>query len=144
MTTIGRCLCGAIRYEFDGEPLDMIRCHCESCRRQTSSPIATFVLVPKASLRFTQGIPKDFLSSPDVRRSFCANCGSPIDYRTERRPDVVDLFAGTLADPTALAVSSHVHASEQLPWFEVFDDLPRYGQTRREAAPIRHGPRGAR
>ena len=82
MTTTGRCLCGAIHYEYDSKPLDAIHCHCDSCRRQTSSPVATFVLVPKTALRFTRGQPKEFASSPGVRRSFCGECGSPIAYQT--------------------------------------------------------------
>jgi hypothetical protein len=141
MTTSGRCLCGAIRYEYQGEPLEAIHCHCDSCRRQRSSPVATFVMVPKAALRFTCGQPKEFASSPGVRRSFCGDCGSPIAYRTERRPDIVDLFAGSLAEPAMVSPSCHVYAEEQLPWFEVLDDLPRYAHTRREAPPIRRGPR---
>jgi hypothetical protein len=143
MTTTGRCLCGAIQYEYDGEPLDVIHCHCDSCRRQTSSPVATFVMVPRTALRFTCGQAKEFASSPGVRRSFCGECGSPVAYRTERRPDVVDLFAGTLAEPASVSPSCHVYAEEQLPWFEVFDDLPRYAQTRSGTAPLRHGPRNA-
>ena len=39
----GRCLCGDIRYEYRGAPLKILHCHCESCRRHTSSPVATFV-----------------------------------------------------------------------------------------------------
>jgi hypothetical protein len=143
MTTTGRCLCGAIHYEYEGEPLDAVHCHCDSCRRQTSSPVATFVMVPKTALRFTRGQPKEFTSSPGVRRSFCGECGSPIAYRTERRPDVVDLFAGTLAYPASVAPSCHLYVEGQLPWFEVLDDLPRYTQTRREATPIRRGPRAS-
>ena len=53
--TTGRCLCGAIRYEYYGEPTLITHCHCESCRRQTSSPMTTFIIVPKAALRFTPG-----------------------------------------------------------------------------------------
>jgi hypothetical protein len=86
MKTTGHCLCGAIQYEYDGEPLDVIHCHCDSCRRQTSSSVATFVMVPKTALRLTHGQPKEFASSPGVRRSFCGECGSPIAYRTDRRP----------------------------------------------------------
>jgi hypothetical protein len=143
MSATGRCLCGAIQYEYDGDPLEAIHCHCESCRRQTSSPVATFVMVPKAALRFTRGQPNEFASSPGVRRSFCGDCGSPIAYRTERRPDIVDLFAGTLVDHASVAPSCHVYAAERLPWFEVLDDLPRYAQTRGGATPMRHGPRPA-
>jgi hypothetical protein len=141
VTTSGRCLCGAIRYEYQGEPQAVVHCHCESCRRQTSSAVATFVIVPKSALRFTRGQPTEFTSSPGVQRSFCGECGSPIAYRSARRPDVVDLFAGTLADPTAVSPSCHVYTEEQLPWFEVLDDLPRYARLRHGTTPTRHGPR---
>jgi hypothetical protein len=137
----GRCLCGAIRYECAGGPILVAHCHCESCRRQTSSPVTTFILVPRPTLRFTQGQPKEFASSPGVWRSFCANCGSPIYYRTDRRPDDVDLYALTLDDPAGVTPQCHVHSAEQLPWFEVHDDLPRYATTPRDGASLRRGPR---
>ena len=70
MKTTGHCLCGAIQYEYDGEPLEAVHCHCDSCRRQTSSAVATFVMVPQTALRVTHGQPKEFASSPGVRRSF--------------------------------------------------------------------------
>ncbi len=141
MTTTGRCLCGAIHYEYDGDPTLVVHCHCESCRRQTSSPVATFVIVPRAAVRFTRGQPKEFASSPGVRRSFCGTCGSPIYYRTERRPEVIDLFAGTLEDMAVLEPQCHVHAVEQLPWFEMVDELPRYPGSRWGDPPLRTGPR---
>jgi hypothetical protein len=122
--TTGHCLCGAIQYEYDGEPTLVVHCHCESCRRQTASPVATFVIVPKTALR-----------------SFCAECGSPMYYRTERRPDVIDLYLGTLSEPGAIMPQCHVHAVDQLPWFEVLDDLPRYPGSRWADGPIRTGPR---
>jgi hypothetical protein len=62
-------------------------------------------------------------------------------YRTERRPDVIDLYLGTLSEPEAIAPQCHVHAVEQLPWFEVLDDLPRYPGSRWAEGPIRTGPR---
>jgi hypothetical protein len=136
----GRCLCGAIRYECTGEPILTVHCHCESCRRQTSSPMTTFILVPGTTVRFTQGQPKEFASSPGVWRSFCADCGAPIYYRTDRRPDVIDLYALTLDDAAGIAVECHVHSAEQLPWFEVLDDLPRYSGSSRGDAPLRIGP----
>jgi hypothetical protein len=137
----GRCLCQAIQYTYTGEPTLVVHCHCESCRRQTSAPIATFVLVPKAALQFTRGQPKEFASSQGVWRSFCGDCGSPVYYRTDRRPDIIDLFAGTLTDPAKLVPQAHVHAVEQLPWLEVLDELPRYPRSRWGEPPIHYGPR---
>jgi hypothetical protein len=139
--TTGRCLCGAIRYEYEGEAVLVTHCHCESCRRQTSSPLTTFIILPKAALRFTHGRPKEFASSPGVARSFCGDCGSPIYYRVEDRPNAIDLYACTLDDPSNLAPQCHVHAVEQLPWFEVADGLPRYPGSSRGDPPLRHGAR---
>ena len=43
----GHCLCGAIEYQFDEQPNWVAHCHCESCRRATSSPMTTWVSVPR-------------------------------------------------------------------------------------------------
>ena len=140
-TVRGRCLCGDIRYEYRGDPIVTLHCHCESCRRHTSSPVATFVCVAKSSFRLLRGTPTVYPSSPGVRRTHCARCGSPIAYESDRHPEQIDLYAGTLDDPAAVAPTCHVHAAEQLPWFEMPDALPRYERGRRGATPVRHGPR---
>ena len=137
----GRCLCRTITFEVAASPLTVVYCHCESCRRSTSSPVTTFLIVRKADFAYTGGQPKAFASSPGVTRSFCDRCGSPLAYETTGRPDHIDLYVCSLDDPASVAPLAHVHAQEQLPWFEILDDRPRYLQTPREAGPIRHGPR---
>lgn len=139
-TVRGRCLCGDIRYEYRGDPVATVHCHCESCRRHTSAPIATFVCVAKASFRFISGTPTVYVSSPGVRRSHCGRCGSPIAYESGRHPEQIHLYAGTLDDPAAAAPTFHVHVAEQLPWFDTLDDLPRYEGFRRGNTPVRYGP----
>ena len=140
--TTGRCLCGDIRYEFTGAPAWVMHCHCDSCRRHTSSPVATFFCVDRGALRFTAGRPAEYASSPGVRRSFCGRCGSPIAYEADRVPDEVHLYAGTLTDAAGVVPQGHVHAEEQLPWFEVLDDLPRWQRAARGGEPpVRRGPR---
>jgi hypothetical protein len=137
----GRCLCGDIRYEYWGAPVEILHCHCESCRRHTSCPITTFVCVAKGAFRFTAGTPTTYASSPGVRRTHCGRCGSPIAYASDRHPDQIDLYVGTLDEPAAAQPTCHVHAAEQLPWFETTDALPRYERERRGATPVRYGPR---
>jgi hypothetical protein len=140
--TTGRCLCGAVTYEFDGAPMWVIHCHCDSCRRHTSSAVASFFCVPRAALRFTGVAPQVYQSSPGVRRSFCGRCGSPIAYEADRIPDEVHLYHGTLSDPAALPATAHAHAEEQLPWLEVLDDAPRWaGGGTLPRSLLRHGPR---
>jgi hypothetical protein len=139
--TTGRCLCGAIEYAVTGRPDRVFHCHCESCRRHVSSPVATFVCVFRESFRFTKGTPRIYRSSPGVRRGFCPDCGSPIAYEADRIPTEVHLYHGTLSDPDSIQPTAHVHVAEQIDWFELEDELPRYEEGMRGASPVRFGPR---
>ena len=77
----GRCLCGDIRYEYRGTPTNSSYCHCDSCRRHVSGPVAAFVCVRRETFRFTQGAPVAYASSARVTRTHCGRCGSPIASR---------------------------------------------------------------
>ncbi len=138
--TKGRCLCGGIRYEFEGKPDWVAYCHCESCRRHTSSAVAMFVGVKVSQFRYLEGTPAAYESSQDVWRYFCPTCGSPMAYTRDKEfPGEVHLYLGTLEDPTMLVPTGHVHTGEQLPWFEVKDELPRFNKRAKGASPVRHG-----
>lgn len=125
-TTRGRCLCGAVRYEYDGPRLWSAYCHCESCRRNTASPVTAFFGVPRAAFRFSGKAPKVYRSSPGVRRSFCADCGTPVAYESDAFPGEIHLYAAGLEDPGDYRPQNHVHCAERLAWFDVKDDLPRH------------------
>jgi hypothetical protein len=125
-TTRGRCLCGDVTYEYDGAANWRAYCHCESCRRNTSSPVAAFFGVSRGAFRFTGKPPAVYHSSPGVRRLFCGRCGSPMAYETDRRPGEIDLYAASLNDPEAYRPEAHTHAAERLSWFDVRDELPRH------------------
>lgn len=129
----GRCLCGDVRYTVSQPPLWVGHCHCESCRRNTGSAVATFVGVAVDAFTTTLGTRSFYESSPGVRRSFCARCGTPLAYESDRFPGEVHLFLGTLDDPNQLRPQFHVHCAERIPWFEIHDTLPRYPGSTLEA-----------
>lgn len=124
--TRGRCLCGEVTYEFRGPENWRAHCHCESCRRNTSSPFTTFFGVPRDAFRFTGATPKVFHSSPGVRRLFCANCGSPMAYDADKFPGEIHLYAASLEDSAGFRPQAHVHWAEKVPWVELADDLPKH------------------
>jgi hypothetical protein len=125
-TKSGHCLCGKVTYEFSGPENWRAYCHCDSCRRSTSSPVTAFFGVPRQAFRFTGKPPLVYESSPGVRRLFCSDCGSPMAYDADRYGDEIHLYAASLDDPTDYQPQGHVHCAERLPWFDVKDDLPRY------------------
>ncbi len=42
MTFLGGCLCGAVRYQADGEPFRIGICHCADCRKESGSSFTSF------------------------------------------------------------------------------------------------------
>jgi hypothetical protein len=138
----GHCLCKAVTFQCDAPPNWTCYCHCESCRRAASSPVAAWTSVPRAQLTFTGKAPTYYMSSPGVRRGFCNTCGSPMTYETERLPNEVHLYTASFTRPQDHSPTSHVFVAEQLPWFEVHDNLPRYAERgSAEETPARTGVR---
>ena len=122
----GRCLCGTVTFEYNGPENWRGHCHCESCRRNTSSPFTTWFGVPKASYKFTGQKPSIYISSPGARRMFCATCGTPIAFEHDKYPDEIHFYAASLENPTDFVPQFHDHWSERVPWIELSDELPRY------------------
>lgn len=124
--TRGHCACKAVSYAFEGDPLWVAHCHCESCRRATSSAFATYVGVKLSQFRYLEGEPTAYESSADVHRYFCGKCGSPLAYVGKKFAGTVHLYAGSLAEPDRVTPTGHLNAREQLPWAEVHKSLPQY------------------
>ncbi len=122
----GRCLCGAVSFEYQGPENWVGHCHCESCRRNTSSPYTTFIGVPRTAFRFTGIEPSVYHSSPGVRRLFCPRCGAPVAYDAGKFPDEIHFYLASLEGASGLEPEFHVFVAEKVPWIELGDGLPKY------------------
>ena len=120
----GRCLCKAVTFEVDILETS-VNCPCESCRRQCPAPMTTYIGVLDGNWRWTGEIPKSYASSPGVERTFCANCGSPISFRSERLSGVMHLYVNALEEPANFPPALHVAYEEKLPWLRIDDELPK-------------------
>jgi hypothetical protein len=103
----GRCYCGALRYESEGEALFKAQCHCRECQYFSGGHPNVVIGMPESGFRYTQGSPKQFrrsdLESP-VTREFCADCGAHILTRAPGLPGAVLIKVGTLDDPGVFGV----------------------------------------
>jgi len=125
----GGCLCGAVRYRMSGTPMEAIYCHCQSCRKHTGAPVVALTAYRRDQMRYTQGTPKVFASSPGVGRAFCGDCGTPLTWEGDGGEEIgpmIEVLIGTLDTPEAFAPRCHIHHGERLTWFETHDALPRY------------------
>lgn len=126
----GGCACGAIRYRIDEAPLASGICHCRTCRKVASAPTLPFVTFPGRTLVYERGAPRAFASSKGVLRTFCGACGSPLSYRNDAEPGLVDMMTVSLDEPDAYPPSFHVWTSEKVPWDVICDELPAHPQSR--------------
>lgn len=127
----GGCLCGSVRYRYDGELGGrfgaVTECHCSQCRKAQGAPAAV-APASATALTFTSGRSRvrEFESSPGKFRAFCERCGSPLYSRRAEKPDVLRLRLGALDNPPAdLRIEAHIFCDDRAPW-EDDTDAPTY------------------
>jgi hypothetical protein len=110
----GGCYCRAIRYEIHSNPFDTTLCRCATCRKVSAAPAVAWFSVSKGGLRWVQGTPKTFESSPGVLRAFCGDCGTPLAYANAESSDVVDVSTCSLDEPSKVPPASHTWSKYRL------------------------------
>jgi len=128
----GGCLCGALRYRATGAARFATLCHCASCRRAAGAPAVAWVSFPADAFAFTSGEPVRFRSSPPVTRTFCGCCGTPLTYRSDAFPNVVDVTTASLDEPGRCAPLDHTFVSERLRWWRPEPRWPEFSRSRAE------------
>jgi hypothetical protein len=122
----GGCLCGAIRYRVEAEPIDAGYCHCRICRRSTGAPAVAWGTVRVKGFAFLSGTPVAYPSSPRARRQFCGACGTQLTFQYTQKPETIDFTLGSLDDPEALPPQYHIWTQSRIGWFDTSDPLPRH------------------
>jgi len=90
-TITGSCLCGAVTVTATACDPALRACHCEMCRKHTSSMFMSLATDPGSVA--VDGPLKIFASSDWAERGFCGICGSTIYYGT-RSDGARNLAAG--------------------------------------------------
>jgi hypothetical protein len=117
----GRCLCGAVTYTVDAEPMVQAACHCADCQRQSGSPFSVLVGVPRDAFDVQGETLSSFTTTgedhgAETVRSFCSECGSPIFSESPLLPNVALIKAGSLDDASWLEPQVEVWTSSAQPW----------------------------
>lgn len=112
----GGCQCGAVRFAAHGEPKFISNCHCQSCRKATGAAYSTWVGFNAENAKWTKGEPAIYVSSPDVERSYCRECGTPLTFASERWAGELHFLAGIFDDPQALQPRTEVFVEDALSW----------------------------
>ena len=124
----GGCLCGAVRYEYDGEIVELSMCHCSQCRKAQGSAFVAASPIDASKFRLLAGAEmlKEYRAVPHKARVFCSQCGSPIYSARDDLPHVKRLRLGTVETPFTCANAYHQYTDSKAAWFEIADGLPQH------------------
>lgn len=123
--TSGQCLCGAVKYEGQGERGRVHLCHCRDCVRWTGGPFM--------GLQFSEGIqiadPEAvnwYQSSEWGERGSCKTCGTTMFWRLQEDHTITIVTAGSLDEKDTMEpIEEHIFVDHQPAYYEFAGDAPR-------------------
>lgn len=115
----GGCLCGALRYEAEGEPLYAGYCCCADCQKASGSGFVPFMGFPSRAVRF-RGAARPFVSKAihggDATRNSCPVCHSLVFGGVVGESDSFTIYAGSLDNPADFVPTMAMFARSRPPW----------------------------
>ena len=120
VTVEGRCLCGEIRYQVEGERSGIIACHCQRCRKHMGSAFASFIVFESGEFQWLAG--KEMLNmfpGPVEGRAFCRTCGASMPEVSSGGAKMIDILAGNCLEMTPAALIYHFYTGSKSPWYEI-------------------------
>jgi hypothetical protein len=125
----GRCVCGAVTYTLNAEPLRMAQCHCKDCQRASGTGHMSLAFFGKDDVVVT-GQTSEYASTADSgninTRRFCPNCGSRLFGRNSARPEVMAVAVGTIDDHTWFKPQAIVYGRSKPDWDCMAAEVPTF------------------
>ena len=129
----GGCLCGALRYEAEGDPIFAGYCCCADCRKSSGSGFSPFLGFASSAVRFsgrTRTFTSKSASGGDAVRNFCAACGSLVFGGIVGQSAQHSIYAGSLDEPGSFRPTMAIFNGRRPDWvilppgLAVFEQMP--------------------
>jgi hypothetical protein len=129
----GGCLCGALRYEAKGEPLNAGHCYCGDCRKASGSGFIPFMGFSSQAVSFS-GEARQFICRSirggDAVRNFCPVCGGLVFGGLVGQDESHTIYAGSLDEPTRFQPTIAIFNRDRPAWailppgLTIFETMP--------------------
>jgi hypothetical protein len=127
----GKCLCGAIEFELNGDVPNLYQCHCSLCRKVTGSAANAAFRIAADQFAWISGSDqiREFATESGFKSHFCANCGSPVPNLTNS-DSAYWIPVGLLEESSELELVAHLYVESKASWDviadagEQFDEMP--------------------
>ena len=118
----GGCLCGAVRYqvEGEGEAEFAVLCYCRDCQRASGTGHVPVLGARRARVRIS-GTTAHYAVRAEgggmAVRHFCPTCGSLLFGKSvEERDEVMSIYVGTLDDLSAFRPTAAICTRSRASW----------------------------
>jgi hypothetical protein len=129
----GGCLCGALRFEAEGEPLFQGYCFCTDCKKASGSGFIPFMGFPASAVRIS-GPTRQFRCTSfrggESVRNFCPTCGGLVFGGIVGEDKQHTIYAGALDDPAGFTPKVAIFGRDKPDWMvlppgiTVFETMP--------------------
>ena len=129
----GGCLCGAVRFEAQGEPDFQGYCFCADCKKASGSGFVPFMGFAASAVRIS-GPARQFKSvsfrGGESVRNFCPTCGGLVFGGIVGVDEQYTLYAGALDDPSGFQPKVAIFGRDKPDWMvlppgvTVFEAMP--------------------
>jgi hypothetical protein len=110
----GGCLCEAVRFKAEGEPINVRVCHCRNCQKAMGSPFFA-----------REGSTASYPSSERTYLVFCKACGTRL-FAWRRDGTAAGVALATFDDRNAFAPTEHIWVAEKMNCVKFDEGLPQY------------------
>lgn len=118
----GSCLCGDIRFEVTGDPVEPSGCHCTQCRKQSGHFWAAADALHDDIV--ITGTPSWYEASSVARRGFCPRCGSFLFWQ-EIGASYISFALGAIEGPTGIGDFRHIFTAFKGDYYAIPDSEPQ-------------------
>jgi hypothetical protein len=121
----GGCLCGGVRFELAGEPLNAGYCHCTRCQKRTGSAVSAQARIDGRDFRWIQGeeLVKTWRHADGgFEKGFCTECGAHLFSRNPDDPSQMTIRMSAFDHDPGVPMTWRSHVAYAAPWEEIPDD----------------------
>ena len=114
----GHCLCGAVTFTLDADPLVVRVCWCRDCQHLAANGTVN-MMVPTSALTVSGSLAehtKTANSGNAITRQFCPTCGTHMFARSDARPQFRVVRVGNLDEPSSIRPHMNIWASSAPTW----------------------------
>lgn len=123
----GSCLCGAVRFEVEGDLPGPDACHCRQCRKHSGHYFASTDVPRSAVTIHGEDNLTWYRSSEKARRGFCSTCGASL-FWDPLQGEWIGLAMGAFDTPTHTRLAIHIFVADKGDYYDIADGLPQNPQ----------------